>query len=241
MGASPGQLGAPQVPGPRRRAAVAWGASCSTSSSCSCPPGSRGHSGSSCARSCTRGSWGRWAAGVVFGQGVVLRHPGKIRIGDGVTDRRPGGPRRQGDEQPGDRHRQRRLPRALHDPVVQGRGHRPRGPHQPGLPLRGLLRLHGQSGEPRAIRGLRLPRREAGTSSSARTSRSSISPGPRPGLPWATTCGWAPGRRSSTASSSAANVVVGANGVVTSDLPDGSIAAGVPARILRNREKPSES
>jgi acetyltransferase-like isoleucine patch superfamily enzyme len=31
-------------------------------------------------------------------------------------------------------------------------------------------------------------------------------------------------------------VVVGANGVVTSDLPEGAIAAGVPARILRQRE-----
>ena len=37
------------------------------------------------------------------------------------------------------------------------------------------------------------------------------------------------------------NVVVGANGVVTSNLPDGAIAAGVPARVLRTREKPSES
>ncbi len=36
------------------------------------------------------------------------------------------------------------------------------------------------------------------------------------------------------------NVVVGANGVVNSDLPDGAIAAGVPARILRKRE-PTDS
>jgi acetyltransferase-like isoleucine patch superfamily enzyme len=33
------------------------------------------------------------------------------------------------------------------------------------------------------------------------------------------------------------DVVVGANGVVASDLPDGAIAAGVPARVLRTREK----
>jgi len=32
------------------------------------------------------------------------------------------------------------------------------------------------------------------------------------------------------------DVVVGANAVVTADLPDGSIAAGVPARVLRRRE-----
>jgi acetyltransferase-like isoleucine patch superfamily enzyme len=31
------------------------------------------------------------------------------------------------------------------------------------------------------------------------------------------------------------DVVVGANAVVTADLPDGAIAAGVPARVLRNR------
>jgi acetyltransferase-like isoleucine patch superfamily enzyme len=37
------------------------------------------------------------------------------------------------------------------------------------------------------------------------------------------------------------DVVVGANGVVTSDLPDGAIAAGVPARILRTREKTESS
>ena len=37
------------------------------------------------------------------------------------------------------------------------------------------------------------------------------------------------------------NVVVGANGVVTSDLPDGAIAAGVPARTLRTREKSEPS
>jgi acetyltransferase-like isoleucine patch superfamily enzyme len=32
------------------------------------------------------------------------------------------------------------------------------------------------------------------------------------------------------------NVVVGANGVVNTDLPDGAIAAGVPARVLRTRD-----
>jgi acetyltransferase-like isoleucine patch superfamily enzyme len=32
------------------------------------------------------------------------------------------------------------------------------------------------------------------------------------------------------------NVVVGANGVVTADLPDGAVAVGVPARVLRRRE-----
>jgi acetyltransferase-like isoleucine patch superfamily enzyme len=37
------------------------------------------------------------------------------------------------------------------------------------------------------------------------------------------------------------NVVVGANGVVTSDLPDGAIAAGVPARILRHRRDAASS
>jgi len=31
------------------------------------------------------------------------------------------------------------------------------------------------------------------------------------------------------------DVVVGANAVVSADLPDGAIAAGVPARVLRHR------
>jgi acetyltransferase-like isoleucine patch superfamily enzyme len=37
------------------------------------------------------------------------------------------------------------------------------------------------------------------------------------------------------------DVVVGANGVVNDDLPDGSVAAGVPAKVLRRREAPAET
>jgi acetyltransferase-like isoleucine patch superfamily enzyme len=33
------------------------------------------------------------------------------------------------------------------------------------------------------------------------------------------------------------DAVVGANAVVTADLPQGAIAAGVPARVLRLRDK----
>ena len=32
------------------------------------------------------------------------------------------------------------------------------------------------------------------------------------------------------------NVVVGAGAVVTEDLPEGAVAAGVPARVIRRRE-----
>jgi acetyltransferase-like isoleucine patch superfamily enzyme len=34
------------------------------------------------------------------------------------------------------------------------------------------------------------------------------------------------------------DVVVGANAVVNTDLPDGAVAAGVPARVLRSRADP---
>jgi acetyltransferase-like isoleucine patch superfamily enzyme len=37
------------------------------------------------------------------------------------------------------------------------------------------------------------------------------------------------------------NVVVGAGAVVTEDLPDGVVAAGLPARVLRRRDEGSES
>lgn len=37
------------------------------------------------------------------------------------------------------------------------------------------------------------------------------------------------------------DVVVGANAVVNTDLPDGAVAAGVPARVLRRREPASEA
>jgi acetyltransferase-like isoleucine patch superfamily enzyme len=36
------------------------------------------------------------------------------------------------------------------------------------------------------------------------------------------------------------DVVVGANAVVNADLPDGAIAAGVPARVLRSRDGSAE-
>jgi acetyltransferase-like isoleucine patch superfamily enzyme len=35
------------------------------------------------------------------------------------------------------------------------------------------------------------------------------------------------------------DVVVGANAVVTEDLPDGAVAAGIPARVLRLRDQPA--
>jgi acetyltransferase-like isoleucine patch superfamily enzyme len=36
------------------------------------------------------------------------------------------------------------------------------------------------------------------------------------------------------------DVVVGANAVVNGDLPDGAVAAGIPARVLRRRDEPTD-
>jgi acetyltransferase-like isoleucine patch superfamily enzyme len=36
------------------------------------------------------------------------------------------------------------------------------------------------------------------------------------------------------------NAIIGANSVVTRDIPANAVAAGSPARVIRTRERPSE-
>jgi len=178
--------------------------------------------------------------GVVFGQGVVLRHPGKIRIGDGVTiddlvvlDAKGTSNRgidigdgvflgrstilscKDGDITLGD---QTNL--GFHCEVFSG--------STVTVGRHGLFAAYvylvggGHEFERGDVAVIDQPRASEGIALGDNV--------------WLGT-----GAKVLDGVKLGSNVVVGANGVVTSDLPDGAIAAGVPARVLRTREKPSES
>ncbi len=177
---------------------------------------------------------GACGRGVVFGQGVVLRHPAKIRIGSGVTiddlvvlDAK--GTSNRGIE--------------IGDSVFLGRGsvlsckdgdirlgdHTNLGFHcevfsgssvtvgRHGLfAAQAYLVGGGHEFEAAALAVIEQPRTSRGISLGDNVwlgTGAKVLDGVRVG----------------------SDVVVGANAVVNSDLPDGAIAAGVPARILRQR------
>jgi acetyltransferase-like isoleucine patch superfamily enzyme len=178
------------------------------------------------------GSVGR---GVVFGQGVVLRHPAKIRIGDGVTiddlvvlDAKGTTNRgidigngvflgrstilscKDGDIVLGD---QTNL--GFHCEIFSGSTVRV-GRH-------GLFAAYvylvggGHEFEKGDVAVIEQPRASEGITLGDNVwlgTGAKVLDGVRLGR----------------------DVVVGANAVVNSDLPDGAIAAGVPARVLRKRE-----
>jgi acetyltransferase-like isoleucine patch superfamily enzyme len=177
------------------------------------------------------GSVGR---GVVFGQGVVLRHPAKIRIGDGVTvddlvvlDAKGTGNR--GIE--------------IGDGVFLGRGtilsckdgDITLGPHT-------NLGFHCEvfSGSTVTIGrhglfaayvylvggGHEFERADLAVVDQPRSSR---------GITLGDNVWLGTGAKVLDGVRLGSHVVVGANAVVNSDLPEGAIAAGVPARILRQR------
>jgi acetyltransferase-like isoleucine patch superfamily enzyme len=175
--------------------------------------------------------------GVVFGQGVVLRHPGKIRIGDGVTvddlvvlDAKGTGNRgidigngvflgratilscKDGDIVLGDH-----TNLGFHCEVFSGSAVTV-GRH--GLFAAYVYLVGGGHEFERAdMAVIDQPRASAGITLGDNV--------------WLGT-----GAKVLDGVRLGSDVVVGANGVVTSDLPDGAIAAGVPARVLRVREKP---
>jgi acetyltransferase-like isoleucine patch superfamily enzyme len=179
------------------------------------------------------GSVGR---GVVFGQGVVLRHPGKIRIGDGVTiddlvvlDAKGTANRgidigdgvflgrstilscKDGDIVLGDH-----TNLGFHCEIFSGSTVRV-GRH-------GLFAAYvylvggGHEFEQADVAVIDQPRESRGISLGDNV--------------WLGT-----GAKVLDGVTLGSHVVVGANAVVNSDLPDSAIAAGVPARILRTREE----
>jgi len=178
---------------------------------------------------------GHVGRGVVFGQGVVLRHPAKIRIGDGVTvddlvllDAK--GTRNRGID--------------VGDGVFLGRGtilsckdgdirlgdHTNLGFHcevfsgsAVSVGRHGLFAAQaylvggGHQFEDEALAVIDQPRTSQGITLGDNV--------------WLGT-----GAKVLDGVRIGSGVVVGANAVVNTDLPDGAIAAGVPARVLRLRD-----
>jgi acetyltransferase-like isoleucine patch superfamily enzyme len=181
------------------------------------------------------GSVGR---NVVFGQGVVLRHPGKIRIGDDVTiddlvllDAKGTSNRgidigngvflgrgtilscKDGDIRLGDH-----TNLGFHCEIFSGSTVTV-GPH--GLFAAQAYLVGG---------GHEIERTDVAVIDQPRSSR---------GITLGENVWLGTGAKVLDGVRIGSHVVVGANAVVTADLPDGAIAAGVPARILRQREGPA--
>jgi acetyltransferase-like isoleucine patch superfamily enzyme len=178
------------------------------------------------------GSVGR---GVVFGQGVVLRHPGKIRIGDGVTvddlvvlDAK-GTSNRGIDIGKGVFLGRSTILSCKDGDIVLG-DHTNLGFHceifsgsTVTVGRHGLFAAYvylvggGHEFERADVAVIDQPRASEGISLGDNV--------------WLGT-----GAKVLDGVTLGSHVVVGANAVVNADLPDGAIAAGVPARVLRTRE-----
>jgi len=177
------------------------------------------------------GSVGR---GVVFGQGVVLRHPSKIRIGDGVTiddlvvlDAK--GTSNRGIDigdgvflgrgtilscKDGDIRLGARTNLGFHCEVFSGSSVTV-GRH--GLFAAYVYLVGG---------GHEFERGDLAVIEQPRSSR---------GIALGDNVWLGTGAKVLDGVTLGSHVVVGANAVVNTDLPDGAVAAGVPARILRQR------
>jgi acetyltransferase-like isoleucine patch superfamily enzyme len=177
--------------------------------------------------------------GVVFGQGVVLRHPSKIRLGDGVViddlvllDAK--GRSNRGIE--------------IGDGVFLGRGtilsckdgdillgdHTNLGFHceifsgsTVSVGHHGLFAAQAYL----VGGGHEFEAADAAVIDQPRTSR---------GIALGDNVWLGTGAKVLDGVRVGSDVVVGANAVVNADLPDGAIAAGVPARVLRRRTAPPE-
>ncbi|HXY40807.1 MAG TPA: acyltransferase [Vicinamibacteria bacterium] len=172
--------------------------------------------------------------GVVFGQGVVLRHPAKIRIGDGVTvddlvllDAKGTGNRgidigdgvflgrgtilscKDGDIRLGDH-----TNLGFHCEVFSG--------STVSVGRHGLFAAQAYL----VGGGHQFEDGERAVIDQPRTSQ---------GITLGDNVWLGTGAKVLDGVTIGSDVVVGANAVVNSDLPDGAIAAGVPARVLRQR------
>jgi acetyltransferase-like isoleucine patch superfamily enzyme len=178
--------------------------------------------------------------GVVFGQGVVLRHPAKIRIGDGVTvddlvvlDAK--GTSNRGIDIGNGVFLGRSTILSCKDGDIVLGDHTNLGFHcevfsgsRVAVGRHGLFAAYvylvggGHEFEGADVAVIDQPRASAGITLGDNV--------------WLGT-----GAKVLDGVTLGSNVVVGANGVVNSDLPEGAIAAGVPARVLRTRGEPAES
>ena len=132
----------------------------------------------------------------------------------------------------------RRVPRPEHDPELQERRHRARGGGEHRVQRRDLLGGARARRAQGADRGLHVSRRRRSSLRSRRRSGACIRGGPLAASTSARTSGSAPTSSSPTACASAATPSIGAGAVVTREVPDFHVAAGVPARVVRDRRAP---
>lgn len=179
---------------------------------------------------------GHVGRGVVFGQGVVLRHPHKVRLGDGVTvddlvvlDAKGTG-NRGIDVGRGAFLGRGTILSCKDGDIVLG-DHANLGFHcevfsassvTVGAQALFAAQVYLVGG------GHEFERADAAVIDQPRTSR---------GIALGENVWLGTGVKVLDGIRIGSHVVVGAGGVVTSDLPDGAVAAGVPARVLRTREQ----
>jgi acetyltransferase-like isoleucine patch superfamily enzyme len=173
---------------------------------------------------------------VVFGQGVVLRHPGKIRIGDGVTvddlvvlDAK--GTNNHGIDIGRGVFLGRGTILSCKDGDIVLGDHTNLGFHcEVFSGSRVTVGRHGLFAAYVYLvgGGHEFERADVAVIEQARSSK---------GITLGDNVWLGTGAKVLDGAHLGSNVVVGANGVVNTDLPDGAIAAGVPARILRTREQ----
>ena len=178
----------------------------------------------------------RVGRGVVFGQGVVLRHPHKMRLGDGVMvddlvvlDAK--GTTNRGIEIGRGVFLGRGTILSCKDGDITLGDHANLGFHCEIFSGSSVTVGRTRCSPPRPTWWA------AGTSSRARDAAVIDQPRTSRGITLGDNVWLGTGAKVLDGVRIGSHVVVGANAVVTEDLPDGAIAAGVPARVLRLRSE----